>query len=496
MIMQGGDMVANKQVAIHLEGEIGRDEMNLAEFPITLLTTRAAADQGPIVIEGPDGTLTIRGVQGNKSTKSRKGKAKTSNVVLEKNLGVGLPTASDADVLIGLIQLTKRTNNFTEPTVNFSKYELLKILRWPDDTRYYRRLVDSLFRWKSVTLVYHKCWYDNNIKCKVDATFSILDTVVLYDKATHSSLRNGGQADLPLSSFTWSDTFFKSCRANNLKRLDLDVYFSLKSSITKQLYRYLDKCLYDRKDSSRDRIVINLKDLAFSHVGLSTSYSPVRIKEKLAKPIAELEACQFIKPTSQEERYRKIGHGEWEVTFAKFDSVTTALEVQTSESNDGDDIVSQLTARGITASTARKLTSSCAKDLILKQIEAFDFLMSKKSKAIKTPPAYLRSSIEEDYALPIGFRSKAQIALEAENKRQAQLRQVEAAKTKREQEEREAAEDRQCIEKINAHLASLSPEDRTQLEKSALIEGGFGGFFRDQLIQTHVGRLLGLYPKV
>ena len=73
------------------------------------------------------------------------------------------------------------------------------------------------------------------------------------------------------SSFTWGKKFFKSCRDGNLKRLDLDTYFALKSAISKQLYRFLDKRFYLRPVWTYD-----LRELAHEHVGLSRRYADRR----------------------------------------------------------------------------------------------------------------------------------------------------------------------------------------------------------------------------
>jgi len=210
---------------------VGRDEMNLAEFPITLLTDYPPEGVKMLVFEDRHGKLTVVGSEDR-----------------------GLPTASDADVIVGLIQLTKLRNDFTDPTVEFSRYELLKLLGWPDQKQYYQRLKESLRRWVGVTLHYDGCWWDNRRKRRVSASFHILDEVVLPDE------EDPGVA----SSFTWGKKFFKSCRDNNLKRLDLEAYFSLKSAIAKQLYRFLDKRFYLRPDWTFD-----LPELVHEHVGLS-----------------------------------------------------------------------------------------------------------------------------------------------------------------------------------------------------------------------------------
>src|ERR1700730_15233776 len=98
----------------------GRDEMNLAEYPLALLADRVPKGQKTLQYVNPHGTLTITGSD-----------------------AFGLPTAADTDVLIGLIQLTRVRNNFTDPKVNFTRYELFKLLGWPDESKNYRRIDES-----------------------------------------------------------------------------------------------------------------------------------------------------------------------------------------------------------------------------------------------------------------------------------------------------------------------------------------------------------------
>src|SRR5690349_15066844 len=88
---------------------IGRDEMNLAEFPITLLTDRVPEGQKTLHYEDRNGRLTVTGSD-----------------------DYGLPKAADADVIVALIQLTKNKNNFSDHVVAFTRYELIKILNWQD----------------------------------------------------------------------------------------------------------------------------------------------------------------------------------------------------------------------------------------------------------------------------------------------------------------------------------------------------------------------------
>ena len=266
----------------------GRDEMNLAEFPIATVSERVPAGCKTLFFEGQHGRLTVTGSD-----------------------AYGLPTAPDTDVIIGLMQITRLKNGFTDPTVPFTRYELLKLLGRPDKSQHYKRLDDSLNRWMGVLLVYEKSWFDNSIKRRIDAKFHILESVEIFDKETRRSLK-GTQSGLPFSSFTWNKVFFKSCRDENLKRLDLAVYFGLQSAISRQLFRFLDKRFYLRGDWSFD-----LRELAFEHIGLSRNYSASKIKEKLKPALGELEGIDFLLPMTSAERYIQTGRGEWRVRLVR-----------------------------------------------------------------------------------------------------------------------------------------------------------------------------------
>lgn len=264
--------------------EDGRDEMNLAEMPIALIADRVPAGCKTLVFQGQHGKLTVTGSD-----------------------AYGLPTAPDADVIVGLIQLTRLKNGFTDPTVPFTRYELLRLLGRADKSQHYRRLDDSLNRWMGVTLVYENAWFDNIVKRRVNAKFHILESVLIYDREDRRILRER-QPDLPFSSFTWNKVFFQSCQADNLKRLDLAVYFGLRSAVSRQLYRFLDKRFYQNPD-----LTFDLPTLAFEHVGLSRNYAAAKIKEKLKPALEELEGIGFLKPASAADRYTSPRRGQWRI---------------------------------------------------------------------------------------------------------------------------------------------------------------------------------------
>ena len=130
---------------------IGRDELNLAEFPIALLADRVPRGQRTLYFEDGHGRLTVTGSD-----------------------AYGLPAAADADVIVALIYLTKLRNNFLDVKVNFSRYELVNLLGWPDQGWSYKRLEESLNHWHGVSLSYDGCWWNNRLKCYTDMKIHII----------------------------------------------------------------------------------------------------------------------------------------------------------------------------------------------------------------------------------------------------------------------------------------------------------------------------------
>src|SRR5579884_3759312 len=104
----------------------GRDELNLAEFPITLLSDRV-----------PDGCKTL--IFEDKVFDQQAGEMVIRKVTVTGSDAYGLPTAVDDEILVALLQLTK-LDGFRDPKVHFSRYEVLQILGWKDGGKNYVRI--------------------------------------------------------------------------------------------------------------------------------------------------------------------------------------------------------------------------------------------------------------------------------------------------------------------------------------------------------------------
>lgn len=435
--MEDTEQQSSTPTSVELARRNGRDEMNLAEFPVTLLADIAPKGQKTLVYRDGEQTLTITASD-----------------------AYGLPTAVDADVIVALIQLTKDANNFTDPTITFTRSGLLDILGWIKNGSSYQRLAQSLKCWTGVTLNYEKAWWDNRSKKKVDATFHILESVVLNETV-------GDAGDRTTSTFTWNKRFFDSCRADNLKRLDLHTYFSLDSSISKRMYRFLDKRFYHRPSWTFD-----LQEFAYSHVGLGRNYRDNgKIKEKLAKAIAELVRIGFLEDLPAKERYQQVKRGQWTITLTRKQAEPATLEVQTQESdaesepNDSPPALErELVARGIIARRAKSLVAQYPAERIARQIEHFDFIQQKSPGEIKKPGGFLCAAIEDDYPAMTGFVSRAERVA-----REALLKEQMRANANSKAAKAEAAlRDQAARVQVAAYLDSLGSQELEQLDREIL----------------------------
>src|SRR5436305_2004760 len=247
----------------------------------------------------------------------------------------GLPTSTDDEVLVGLIQLTKRRSNFTNGKDPFSRYELIELLGWPQSGASYRRIEEALSRWVGVVLMYENAWWDNTAKSWVDENFHVLDNVTLYDRERRKRAgkakaalkappakrprKTGTEGDpLPLSSFRWNEVIFESFQSGNLKQLDLEFYLRLRLPTTKRMFRFLDKRSYRRA-----RLDFDLRTLACEHIGMSRSYAPTELKRRLKPALEELEQLGFLEKLDPEERYSWVSRGCWRIILIRGQSAQT-----------------------------------------------------------------------------------------------------------------------------------------------------------------------------
>lgn len=344
---------------------LGSDELNLCEFPLASLSTRTEPGQTTLQFEDSVFDSSAR------TTVHR-------TLLVTGSEHFGLPTAIDNDVLLMLIHLTNVQNRFQNRRVEFTRYELLKFLGWPRDGKAHRRLGESLMRWMTVSLHYKQAWWDRSGRRWKNHSFHLISSLELRGR---DDFRDDGR-----SSFTWDDVVFQSFQSGNLKRIDLNVYFSLKLAVSKQMYRFLDKRFWHK-----GQLEFDLRQFAMEHIGLSRRYDTHEIKRKLAPAIKELRTIGFLNETPTEEMFRKSQTGKWTISLCKASqSSKPKLSLSKWES--------ELTSRGVSRSVARKLASEFSPEYLAEKIANHDTLVGNRDPRIRRNSAgFLAASIRDDY---------------------------------------------------------------------------------------------------
>jgi len=398
---------------------LGRDEMNLAEFPFALLADRAPKSINTIKfeddVEGKDGELVKRiwTVTGGES--------------------FGLPVASDEEVYVALMEITKE-QGFDQRSISITRYDLIKRLGWPDKGDSYRRLRGALDRLLAVTIKAEKAFWDKEKQRYVDVGFHIIDDYALYDEAPGRK-RRGHQDTLPLSFISWNQVIFRSFQVGNIKQLDTAFFFGLRSSISRRLFRYLDKKRYDGKATFRIRI----KKLAFEKLGMSRNYYPSHIKQELKRAHDELLETGFLtridyeKPKGREEE-RVVYH----FTRRKYLTPESRPTVEQTP-----ELVDELVDAGVTRGVAGKLVRDFGDEARL-QLQYLPY------RSAQEPAAVLVESIKGKWEPPASY-----LKARAEKQRRLEKQRLQKA------EDAERAQQEAALELTRqAALAALNRLDR------------------------------------
>ncbi|ELP34542.1 replication initiator protein A [Rhodopirellula baltica] len=474
----------------------GRDELNLAEFPLFYLGQRVPKGLTSLTYE----------TELSDTVRNRTVNRRFEIVATEK---YGLPTVVDADVFFALILIGKQTHNLTSQTISFSRYQLCELLGWTQSGANYKRIETALKKWVSTTLFYDQWWDKGEDRLRKLTGFHLFSKLELNDHSGRTK-----QLELPLSSLRLSDELFQSVTSGTIKRLNLADFFHLQLPIAKQLYRFLDKRFY-----RRNTLTFDLQTLAFEHVGMSRNYAPSKIKDKMKPAIKELVDLGFIEDASPEERFTKRGHGVYDIHFRKVGGETIGvlpLPGSKAERSENRQLVKALVDHGVTASTARELVENpdIENDHIRLQIEVLEWKISDPDENPPSRPGgYLRKAITESYDPPKNFKPKQEREAEAKRVMQAmkERKEAKALRDKAEQDRLDAEANAKAKQqaRVNAYLAKLSSNDRETLIDQAIADAPEGMFksyavaYRrnpkvgaikkvgyDAIIEAHVLRLL------
>lgn len=409
-----------------------KDELNLAELPVSLSCHRA-----------PKGRDSIQLAE---EMLDKTGRLVRREWTVTGSARYGLPLAIDDEVLLGLAYFL-RESDFEQRKVHFTQYSLFRLLGWGDSQRSYERLEASLRRLAGVRLESRESFWDHKDRAFLTRGFGLIDNYVLYRKDSKRP------SDQPfISTVTFNETIFESYRSGFVKTLDLDLFLSLRYPIARKLFRLLDKKLHKSPVYE-----IELMRLA-NRIALTDSAYPSDVKKHLAAPHQELIDIGFLKQVSMIRkgrsdtlRYIMNPRSDWRRPAARIAPPTE------------HPLVRELVTRGITRDVSRQLLATHGEKSLADKLETFDYLREISSPLLsKNPAGFLRASIESDYAPPAGYIPFAE--------RQRRKELEAEARTRQSEKDAAAAEvERAYQEQIDALWTALSEPERAELEVAVLV---------------------------
>lgn len=302
---------------------IGKDEMNLIEFPWAAFGKRT--DRQSVIEHTWEARHPITGKPLRASWK------------VAANPALGLPTAADLRVYLVMMELTREQG--WPQVVPFTRHDLIKRLRWPHNQKHYEMLFDAFERLRGTTMSARNTFWDKGANSYRNATFGILDSAEVVAEKKGRKLRSARNADSGLdrgadpgddsalqdlpsltsmsgqaigSYFKWNDILYKSFQDGYLRTFDLNFALSLHSDVALALYRYLGKKAFQ----GRATFSIELELLFSRHLGLAPAAFPSLMKQRLTQAHTELIERQFLEGVEYSAMRSRMGE-KVTYTFAR-----------------------------------------------------------------------------------------------------------------------------------------------------------------------------------
>lgn len=433
----------------------GRDEMNLLEHSISSAGAKVDRETRSLLFSRTD-----------VDPESKQPVERSWEVSFSK---FGRPTAIDDDVFVALLKVSSDLG-FSTKRVEFTRYELCKILGWSDCGKSYKAIDDALRRITGVYIVATNFWYDNRAKGWRDRNFHVIDTSEVFSRERFDQERRALGGETPKSWFQWSDTMLESFAAGYLRKLDINEYLSLENPVARKLYRYLGMQFY-----YRTRLCIDLGVLCCEKLGYRRGTEPNELRRKVLPAISQLEG-RGIYGLSHEFN---ATYGKCEVIFNAKATTKDSGKADRKQSPATNPLIERLANLGVDRATAAEAVKRLDAERITIDIEHVEY--EAKAGRVKASKAGMLATMlksAEPWPRPQGFVSSSerdqrkQLAAAKE----AQRRQAEAA-----EEARLSEEESQKLAAFNSDMARLSAAELSELEERAKRAYWFGEKYRQAL---------------
>ena len=276
----------------------GKDEMNLAEFPIA----RLGRNDTRLSIE-------YRG-----QIMDKLGNVIEQRWIVSGNATFGLPTEFADRVLVALMYITSKeslrhtqrdpnpsnmyaldahppVHNRPERRVPFTTYRILRLLGLTLNQRNYAAVEKALQQLVGVTIYSEDAFWDHQLQRRITSKkgFHILEEFWLKTFEGDDDTRTEAERQDGITGYVvWGERIWDSFQAGYIKNLDVEFYYALENTLARRLYRFLDKRMHYQQSYQ-----IDIFDLA-GRMGMKPYPFASQVARKLRPAFDELIGRGFL----------------------------------------------------------------------------------------------------------------------------------------------------------------------------------------------------------
>ena len=294
------------------QGKILKEEMNLTEYPFTLLS--AIPPRGVTKIEYSDWV-------------TKDGKQKQLRWVVSGSEEYGFPVGGDQDIYVAIMEVW-REQGFREKTIRIGTiYQILKKIGLPTNKQNYNRFKQALDRLAGIYITTENAFWN-----KEGNRFLEKRGFHLFDSYEYAEEKKENE-ETPASSsvnITVSAELYESVQSGYLKDTNLTLYLSLSSALPKRIYRYLDRKRYGNFSFSME--IYKFANKIGILAGGSKKYYPSQLKQILSPAFDELKEKRFLK----DYEYQKTSDSMNEKILFVFEETSQMNNFLPSKGSDDD----------------------------------------------------------------------------------------------------------------------------------------------------------------
>ena len=268
-------------------------EMNLAEFPVTVLSKRVSKDK--------------RTIKYSDWIVGKNGERKRRDWIVTGSGEWGLPLGPALKTLFEVINIWKEHEFKSKVIPIGTRYNLLKRMGSGFSKRDYQRIERDLNCLVGITIQAKNAFWDKEVGAYVNETFHLFEKCRFYDQFPKNKETN--QQELPLAYIKASDTLYNAVKNGNVLTINSKFFRRLTAPTEQRLALYLTKML--KRQSVHKRDIFKLAE----QLPIYGKY-PSKIKQTLDKALKSLISKGFS--LLEKYYYEKSSNGKSEnIIFVK-----------------------------------------------------------------------------------------------------------------------------------------------------------------------------------